>query len=386
VNPTVDTEDNNNQFTRAEQTRKSEFVCPSKPVAKQVLDVPIESIESYLAVGNNGRIFLSGKNAVFCLNTEAEILWTYKDQRYRFLSPVVNHSSNNIIVGTAGDYGSKGHKVFSFNLQGEILWEYVCNEAVTSTPVIDEQGNIYFTIDKSIIVLQSSGELKWQYDHSAPILTTPIITETNKIMIAASDENMIVLDSTGEIVEKYWVGYCGPNSYPLLDHSKRIIFKSCQKDEIIHLVNYDTEGKLNWAFQPQVGDITTSPSHAKDGSFLAGATYFQLFCVGKNGEEVWRTNVEGFMHCPPLIDGEGNIYTVSFKEVKRKMTSFLQSFSQNGKLKWSLRVEGVATAPVITDDGKMFLKSSLNLGFEGKTMVYQITEKPKRNFMGLRFL
>jgi outer membrane protein assembly factor BamB len=365
------------QATNASWTRQSRFVGPSKPSVKTVCEVPIAVKENHFVINNKRDLLFGGDGEFYNINIGGKINWHYKDirninDRFFFTSPILL-KSGYVIFGTSGVWDSKGHKVMALDINGNIEWEFNCEDGVSSTCVTDSEGNIYFTTYGSkLYSIDVEGNLRWIFRYEAEFSLTPVISKDCKIYISSYDEFMMILDLSGNLLEKFEIGTCGPHSFPVLDQRGNLYFKTNMIDDI-QLISLDSLGTINWIFSPKRGDIITSPALSEAGFIVVGATFFQLICVDCDGTEIWTAEVEGFMSHPPIVDVNSNIYTVSYKEIRGKGYSYLQSFSQEGKENWKIKMEGILTLPVLISDGEIVLLLNKTSGWMQQTQVITVT-------------
>lgn len=365
--------------TSASWTRQSRFAGPLKPVIKNVFEAPILVKQNHFVINNRSDLLFGGEGAFYSVNIEGKINWQYNDSRHPidrffFTSPVIL-KNGYILFGTSGSWDSKGHKVMAFDNDGHMMWEYRCDHAVSSSCVTDHEGNIYFTTyDSKLFSVDMNGNLRWIFQYESEFSITPEISNDFKIYISSNDEHLMILDRFGNLLKTMKIGTCGPNSYPLFDDLGNLYLKSNMIDDI-QLISLSSEGTIKWFFSPEKGDIITSPAMNNAGYLFVGASFFQLVCVDSAGMEVWNTSVEGFMSQPPIVDSNNNIYTVSFKETKAKRYSYLQSFNNEGKENWRIKLEGYLTLPVLSSDGEIVLLLNNTSGLTGSTKVITVTQK-----------
>lgn len=261
----------------------------------------------------------------------------------------------------------------AFDGCGNIVWDFKCDDGVSSTCVTDNDGNIYFTTHGSkLYSVDLEGNFRWLFQYEAAFSIPPVISKDSKLYISSTDEYMMILDLSGNLLKKFEIGTCGPYSFPIFDHHGNLYLKTNMVDTI-QLISLNSEGSINWLFSPERGDIITSPTMNEAGLLFIGATFFQLICLDSEGIGIWTAKVEGFMTQPPILDQKSNTYTVSYKEIRGRGYSYLQSFNKEGKENWKIKFEGELTLPVLSANGELVLLLNNISGWMQKTQIIKIT-------------
>lgn len=128
-------------------------------------------------------------------------------------------------------FGTEGADVVAIDSSGHQLWRYTINKPslhhapyFRSSPVIDEaNGSIYIGTknngDSKFIALDiSSGQLKWEFDVSGDIYSSPLIGDNGNIYFASETNYLYALNKNGELSWKENLGGDVTWSSPTIDN------------------------------------------------------------------------------------------------------------------------------------------------------------------------
>ncbi|MHA1969264.1 MAG: outer membrane protein assembly factor BamB family protein, partial [Candidatus Hodarchaeales archaeon] len=166
-------------------------------------------------------------------------------------------------------------------------WRFGTFEGARSTPVIDNNGNIYFG-GHTVYSLSSNGTLNWEKDIWGCVGGT-----------IAIDENDIIYFPT-------------TSSYPSYFYA------------------YDLNGSEIWKYQQEWESRDSSPAISEDGTIYFGDWSGFLYALNPDGTLKWRYKLDDFISSSPAIDKDGNIYCISWEH----FDEHLYAFSPDGKRKW----------------------------------------------------
>jgi outer membrane protein assembly factor BamB len=193
--------------------------------------------------------------------------------------------------------------------QGYEKWRFRSfdNGSIESSPVIDNNGTIYFGTmgdDCRLYAIYPNGTMKWKYQVGLMIWATPTIAEEGTIYVTSWDDYLYAIN---------------PN------------------------------GTLKWRFNLG-GDGISSPSIGEDGTIYCGSTNSKVYAINPNGTLKWTYSTGGWTRCPAIGD-DGTIYIGS-------EDNYLYAFYPNGTVKWRFKAAGVIPGcPSIDIDGTVYIPS-----------------------------
>ena len=157
-------------------------------------------------------------------------------------------------------------------------WQFKTDGLIWSTPVIDEDGNIYIgSADKWFYAIDRNGKLLWKYKiHDLPdalIDSAATITQNNKIIVPGGDGYLHALNiKTGEKLWEFRAYHAGAEQ-----------IKS---------------GGLVNSFE---GNVVEGPG----GRLYAGSDNGHMYCISQNGEEFWNFNTGMMIWSAPVFEPGG---------------------------------------------------------------------------------
>ncbi|MFC1591931.1 PQQ-binding-like beta-propeller repeat protein [Thermodesulfobacteriota bacterium] len=153
----------------------------------QVHSTPVLSGDGILYFGNDN-------GSLFALSTGGALEWVLEGLGQRITSAPAIGPGDNIIVATdSSDSGA----VYSISPAGEINWQYPTGSVTFSYPAVDGAGNVYVgSLDGYLYALSSAGTLRWSYLAEDAITSSPVITQDGLILFTTPDM-LCAVDSLG---------------------------------------------------------------------------------------------------------------------------------------------------------------------------------------------
>ena len=235
---------------------------------------------------------------------------------------------------------------------GTEKWRFKTDNWVSDTPVIDEDGIIYFgSFSGYFYAIYPDGTQKWRSKLGGVIYySSPAIDENGTIYVGCWDHYLYAINHDGSLK---WMFSAGANigSSPVVAEDGTIYFGtlwSLGAGGKIFAVNSD--GTEKWRYQ--TGDaISSNPAIGDDGTIYIGSMDGYLYAMFPNGTLCWRSKVGGEIHGHPSIADDGTIYIGSWDY-------YLYAFYPNGTMKWKF---GTGTYiygnPAIGEDGTVYVGS-----------------------------
>lgn len=202
------------------------------------------------------------------------------------------------------------------------------SEGSSSTPVLDEQGNIYVGDDDGwLTVLDKDGNVKWRYfvsdegiDSSAAIGSDGTVYISS---YATDPGQLLALNPDGTIK---WIFSAAESYLPYLNSPTigpdGTIYVATEGDRL-YAINPD--GSLKWN---QDGGYTSFCCHPPAIDIERGVIYTLGVCAYQlDGQIKWCYETETTMIRGPIIDSNGHVYTVGHR-------GYVYALYPDGTLKW----------------------------------------------------
>ncbi len=227
-------------------------------------------------------------------------------------------------------------------------------EGVRSTPVIGEDGTIYFGSDNgSFYALNKDGTKKWEYQTGARVFSSPSLSTDGTIYVGSGDSKLYAINPDGTKKWDYNLDdmNAGIWSSPAIGNNEIIYFGS--DNDTLYAI--DKNGNKLWGFG--TGDkVLSSPAIDIDGTIYIGSNDSKLYAINPDGSKKWEFETgKGIWFSSPAIGNDGTIYIGSDD-------STLYAINNNGIKKWGFDVGGVCgNSPTIGSDGVIYIGAALTL-------------------------
>ena len=228
-------------------------------------------------------------------------------------------------------------------------WRFYADGMIEDTPVINNDGIIYFGEGWDLIAVNSDGTEKWMFRTSGLILgSSPAIDIDGTIYVGSWDTKLYAINPDGTL--KWKSPGTGGNiaSSPVIADDGTIYFGTMSSGNSIVAVNPD--GTIKWSY-PTGYSIVSDPCIGDDGTIYIGSGDNYLYAMNPDGTLKWRFKTGDWIQGHPSIAADGTIYIGSFD-------GYLYALYQNGTLKWKCGVgPGTETNPSIANDGTIYVGS-----------------------------
>jgi outer membrane protein assembly factor BamB len=304
-----------------------------------------KGILSTPAIAEDGTIYFSSlSDYFFALNPDGTEKWRIRlaITSDTWTSPVIG-PDGTIYTGSARRFHEGFEKVesetgskesfFAFNPDGTIKWSYFTSTDICSSPVIGDDGTIYFgTYVQStplgrVFALNPDGTKKWHFDTDGLIESSPSIGPDGTIYIGAKGGQSY--GTTPQGWEK-WPGHVyainpdgtqkwifdttgGVSAIPAIGEDGTIYCGSW--DCYLYAINADGTKKWDFKTPDAFEGVCSSVAIGSDGTLYVGSNYGTFYAIHPDGSEKWNyTHGAGFVSTP-AIGEDGRIYVASWKHL-----------------------------------------------------------------------
>ena len=230
-----------------------------------------------------------------CFDTEGNFYWEFMvpHSGYGFpaTSPVIDEQGNIYFANTIGE-------LYSIDPEGNMNWYYEVHEDIQSTPAIAANGVIYLGCNNgALYAINSDGTLRWSYQTESEINDHIVVTDDGMIYFTNETGYLYAIHGlNGGLADSPW-----PMIHQNPKHNCRLdeYYVSCDEDNIVPknycLINYPNP------FNPST---TISFFTAED------AENAKISIYNIKGQKVKTLNLESASHSPFFADGVG--YSISW--------------------------------------------------------------------------
>jgi outer membrane protein assembly factor BamB len=254
-----------------------------------------------------------------------------------------------IYVGTKT---TVGNRMFAFYPNGTVKWSYKTDEWIYGSPVIGDDGCIYFAGADGwpwyghVYALYLNGTLKWKYKTNDVIYSDPAIGLDGTVYCGCHDGNLYALyPNNGTLKWKYKTGDWVARG-PCIADDGTVIFGSWDR----HLYACYPNGTLRWKTSVSV---VTTPVIGPDGTIYVGSDSLSAIDP-EDGSIKWSYDVpDRISGGNPVVSADGIIYCVSMKP------GHIVAVNPDGTLRWKKYIGySCLFAPIIGKDGTIYTGTS----------------------------
>lgn len=323
----------------------------------------------------DGSILVSACGKLSAIDLESgTILWTFNGENSSRSVPAIA-ADGTIYWGFADSFAA-------LTATGKIEWRWINlsgNLIFGSSPVIAEDGTIYFTHD-GVFSLSADGDIRWFHPFSWFSHSSPAIGVDGTIYVGSGDGNLYAFDPNGSV--KWRREISTYDNSPSIGSDGTVYIGAYSAK----LYAYNPAGTFLWKFETEEtrfhdSSVYGPPAISADGTIYFGthvpggmSDYAHIYALNGDGSLKWkfpihrRDNLNPGIVAPLTVDREGNLFACTDNGA-------CYGISADGNLLWEYIIEPnhwLRTAPYIYSDGKMLIldQSVLYAFVSGADRVY----------------
>lgn len=242
-----------------------------------------------------------------------------------------------------------------------LSWRFsTAASGISSSPVIDSTGNVYFGCADKNLYSVSAGVLNWKYTTGGTIVASPALASDGTVYVASQDNYLYALTPGTTSATLKWKfltgGFLNSTAYPAGSPaiaSDGTIYVG-STDGYVYALN-PSDGSVKWKYLTG-GQVNSSPSIAADGTVYVGSNDNYLYALNpSDGSVRWSYLTGGAVYSTPAIALDGTIYVGS----NDKNLYALVPGSSSCTVKWSHTFVGQMTcSPAIASDGTIYVMTN----------------------------
>jgi len=240
--------------------------------------------------------------------------------------------------------GNDDRSVVALTPAGQVRWKRELGQAVDSSPLVDDAGNVYASAD-GLWALDPAGEVRWHLPLAGHVRSSPALHPEGFLVVGTADGRVFAVGTDGEPRWEAPVGASVDGSASIADDGT--IYVGNDRGDVVAL---GPDGTLRWHYETG-GDVRATPAIAPDGTIVVGSYDRHVYALSPDGELKWRTETSGRVRASARIDAAGRIYVGS-------QDDFFYALSSDGRVLWRHDVgQDVDSTAAIAADGTLYVGS-----------------------------
>lgn len=316
-----------------------------------------------------GNILFGANNGdVFSISKEGTTNWRVNIGKGAQSSPTLDHEQYLYLVVNHGDRNS----LYKVDGAGNLLWATRLEHNKHFEPILDKDGNIYIVTWHDLVKINSAGYHLWSFS-CRNISSYPVFDSKGNVYFSAREEPGVLISLTkdGDLRWKKEYGKCYLEFAPIVDKEDHLYFAFADEQSLHSLYSIDTDGNMNWKYTPGDRGFISSPALSNEGYLVLGTTYFRVCAVDTSGQLLWETDLGHITQFSPILDHRNQVYLFTVVK-KRKPESYIWCLDQHGQPLWKHRFRGAMTWFNLSLEGLLLTKFVDADRFDVDLVAYEI--------------
>lgn len=326
-----------------------------------------------------GNIYVANSH-IYSLYPNGTLRWEFEYGSPVEGCPAIDEQRGVLYYGIEWD--SPNYVYALYLLNGSTKWKYLTGNHVTSSPVIDTEGVIYFgDWNGNIHAVFPNGTRKWMFNTGDVITSSPAIGNDGSIYIGSHDDYVYALYSNGTLKWRFQTG-SWVHASPTIGQDGTVYIGS--DDNYLYALN-PNNGAMIW--RCGIGGTWCSPTLGPDGILYLGVWEMKFYAIWPNGTIKWIYDAPGriWSGASAALSNDGILY-FGTTWIDGGTGAFLALNASDGHQLFIDNYGGYETSPSIDRDGTIYAVSTDIDSFYGILHVFGIGElkkieitQPKRN-------
>ncbi|MDP8245920.1 MAG: PQQ-binding-like beta-propeller repeat protein [Candidatus Hinthialibacter antarcticus] len=349
-----------------QRTGLSPYAGPAKPELKWMFYAD-SSFYSSPAVGEDGSIYAaSTDNFLYALNSDGELQWSYEAQDSLFSAPAISPSGEIIFSDHEGN-------VYSVDSEGLENWNYQASRGeenrIVAPMLVSESGQTYaVSWNNYMYSIRPNGALLWSTDIGGKLSSSPVLDTDGNIYVCTNDGSKLVVEKyqpsskrqVTEFSETIESNHNRVVSSPAIDTERNALYVGVSRTNDGALYAVDLGGMRRKFRVTLPKAVYSSPAIGPDGTVYVGCLDGSLYAIDGDARSIkWNYSVRPaeladdpdyygppYVMGSPTVDANGTVYFGDTNGV-------LYAVSSEGEEIWQMKLanSNITAAPVITSDG-----------------------------------
>ncbi len=300
------------------------------------------------AIDKNGTIYIGSYDRYFyAINPNGTQKWRFKTGEGIESSPAIA-ADGTIFIGS-----NDGH-LYAFYPNGTKKWSLVIGVSlVYSSPVIDEEGNIYVASVRgnNICAVYPNGTKKWDFHTGNRIYSSPALDDDTVYCGSHDGFFYAIYKNNGTLKWRFNTGnWCGGKG-ATIDDDGTIYFGHVEG----YFYALHSNGTLKWRLKLG-NNVVSSPAISADGTIYVAAYQdwdnANIYSINPDGTINWKYYIDtDYVSTSPAIDKYGIIYFGGWNGI-------LYALNPDGTIRWSYKaLDAIFSSPAIGEDGTIYFGS-----------------------------
>jgi len=226
-------------------------------------------------------------------------------------------------------------------------WRFAATDWTDGSPVIGEDGTIYFgggTGDAHLYAVYPNGTLKWKFEAESGIgsfgISSAIANDGTLYFSTIFGSHIQAVNPNGTAKWKCWTSQIETSI--TLDDDGVLYYGAGKRLEARY-----PNGTLKWKFS--TGDVVQStPAIDDNGMIYFGSHDDYVYASYPNGTLKWKFKTNGWIHGSPTIGNDGTVYIGSDDDYLYAL------YSENGTMKWKVMVGAMRSSPSLDKEDNLY--------------------------------